>query len=260
MELPAQPSYRDGLVSVIIPAFNIQSCIADAIESVISQTVENWEAIIIDDASSDATWDVIRKFAESERRIRCLRNASNLGAAKTRNLAITYACGRYLAFLDGDDSWPTDRLEVQLNFMQENHARFVFGPFQCVSEDGLTRGKIIDSQAPRSVDYRAMLEKAATLGCSTVLLDRKYVGEVCLPSIPQGQDYALWLSILRQGIIAYRVDAVCAYYRVRRGSLSRNKLRKAYRQWEIYRRLEGLSLHEATILICKYAWRAVFRR
>lgn len=251
---------HDGLVSIIVPAYNISGCIAGAITSLIVQTMEHWEAIIIDDASSDGTWAVIQEFAEKDSRIRCLRNPSNLGAAKSRNIAIRQARGRYLAFLDGDDWWPADRLEIQLKHMREASARFVFGPYQCVSEDGLKRGRIIDARAPREVDYRAMLEKAATLGCSTVLLDRKFVGDVRLPDIPQGQDYALWLSILRHGEVASRVDKVCAYYRVRKGSLSRNKFRKAFRQWQIYREFEGLTLPVASTLLCKYAWRAVFRR
>jgi teichuronic acid biosynthesis glycosyltransferase TuaG len=248
------------LISVVIPAHNVAPFIGQTLASVISQTLPDWEALVVDDGSTDETWDVVQRISRLDNRIRPFRLDRNSGATVARNTAIGLARGEMLAFLDGDDWWPVTKLETQLAFMDRLGCAFSFGPYECMSEDGLKTIKRIDATAPTAVDYPGMLRKVATLGCSTVMLDRRQLPDIRFPPIRQGQDYALWLGILKRGVVAYRMDGVTAYYRLRKGSLSRNKFRKAMRQWEIYRKHEALGFIESCECFGKYAWRAIVRR
>ena len=118
------------LVSVIIPAYNIEKYVAETIESVLNQTYKNWEIVITDDCSTDRTIDVIEKYASRDARIHLWKLDKNSGAAAARNNSIKQARGRYIAFLDGDDWWYPTKLEKQIQFMEENGYEFTFTDFE----------------------------------------------------------------------------------------------------------------------------------
>jgi len=106
--------------SVVMPLYNSVNVLGDAIESVRAQTFEEWELIVVDDCSTDGSYEMARSFAREDNRINVVRNNQNRGPALTRNKAIEMAKGRYLAFLDADDLWLKDKLAAQLKFMQDN--------------------------------------------------------------------------------------------------------------------------------------------
>ena len=99
------------LVSVIMPAYNAEKYIEEAVSSVLSQTYKNWELLILDDCSSDCTAEIAEYFASLDTRIRLLRNPQNMGVAKTRNRGFDIAKGEWIALLDSDDVWHSDKLE-----------------------------------------------------------------------------------------------------------------------------------------------------
>ena len=105
-----------------------------------------------------------------------------------------------------------------------------------------------------------MLKKKATLGCSTVMLRRNAFDDITMPLLRTGQDYATWLKLLKTGQNAYPLIDVLTQYRILPNSISRNKVKKAKRQWQIYREVEKLSLYKSAVSFCFYAWRAVFRK
>ena len=114
------------LVSVITPAFNSGRFIAETINSVLSQTYQNWELIIVDDGSTDETVRIVKSFQEKDNRIKLFENESNKGSAFSRNLALRNAKGKWIAFLDSDDIWHPEKLEKQIKFMTENNCHFSF--------------------------------------------------------------------------------------------------------------------------------------
>ncbi|EAC1209107.1 hypothetical protein D5Q64_15530, partial [Escherichia coli] len=121
--------------------------------------------------------------------------------------------------------------------------------------------KIIDFQGDNvSFGYHDMLFKKATLGCSTVILKKDAFDDIKMPLIRTGQDYALWLKLLKSCERCYLYNDVLTQYRVMPNSISRNKIKKAKRQWEIYRKIEGLPLVYSVICFISYGWRAIFRR
>ncbi|MBT4738717.1 MAG: glycosyltransferase family 2 protein, partial [Flavobacteriales bacterium] len=108
-----------NLVSIITPSYNSSKFIVECVNSVISQTFQNWEMIIVDDCSNDNSREIISDFSEKDKRIRFIFLEENIGAAASRNIAIKKAKGRYIAFLDSDDLWIKDKLERQITFIND---------------------------------------------------------------------------------------------------------------------------------------------
>jgi len=243
-------------ISIITPLYNSSSFIADTILSVQAQTFTDWEMIIVDDCSSDDSVHIVQNLSQIDNRIQLIQLSQNSGPAVARNTAIEAAKGRYLAFLDSDDQWLPEKIEKQLGFMMERQIPFSFTAYEIVDVNGYSTGKIIDGF---SVSYESMLRKQATMGCSTVIVDRQVVGDIRMPLLRTGQDYAFWLSLLNTGLTATCFPLPLTRYRIRPGSISRNKFKKAKRQWQIYRECEKLSLPKSVHSFLYYAFRAVFR-
>ena len=109
-------------MSIITPLYNGEEFIRDAVESVLAQTYENWELLVIDDGSSDNGYNIVKEYSDNDKRIKLLKNEKNSGVTKTRNKGIEASDGRYIAFLDSDDMWHREKLEKQLNFMNNKNA------------------------------------------------------------------------------------------------------------------------------------------
>lgn len=123
----------DGLVSIIMPSWNTAEYIEESIKSVINQSYENWELIIVDDCSTDNTDDVVKQFL-GDTRIKCLKNEKNCGAALTRNRTLRLAKGERIAFLDSDNLWKPDKLQKQIDFMNKNGYVFSYHNFEKIDE------------------------------------------------------------------------------------------------------------------------------
>ncbi|MEZ8257965.1 glycosyltransferase family 2 protein [Vibrio cyclitrophicus] len=253
-------SSNKPLVSIITPAFNCEDTIAHTYQSIKAQTYSNWEWLITDDCSGDDTCKIVESLIVSDERIKLFKNNENSGAAVSRNNSIVNSKGRYIAFIDSDDLWFKDKLSVQLKHMETNSYDFSFTAYNIVDANGKSLNKTVDSKQLQPLDYYDMLKKKATLGCSTVMLKKESFTDLMMPLIRTGQDYALWLKLLRTGVSAHPINDVLTSYRVLPNSISRNKLRKAKRQWQIYREIEGLPLIYSLYCFYFYGYRAVFRK
>lgn len=246
------------LVSIITPSYNAESFIGKTIKSVQNQTFENWEMIIVDDCSKDSTIDIVNKFSELDSRIKLVLLKENSGAAIARNTALKLAKGRYIAFLDSDDLWKSNKLEKQLNFMQKYNYAFTYSAYELMGENGELLNKVID--VPDKIDYKGLL-KNTIIGCLTVVIDREKVAAFQMPNIRTRQDFALWLQILRENdITAYGIKEPLAIYRLVFGSISSNKFKTAKRNWFVYRKIEKLSLPYASWCFVNYAYYALIKR
>lgn len=228
------------LVSVIMPSFNSERFIGESIRSVQDQRFSEWELIIVDDASSDGTVEIVRKLAVEDPRIRCIGFGENRGAAAARNAAIGEAKGRYIAFLDSDDLWLPWKLEDQLELMREKGCALVFGSYFRVDHGGNVCGKPV--KAPEWVDYRKML-RCNYIGCLTAMYDAGVLGKVFMPEIRRRQDYGLWLRILKKTSRAYGSSRPVAIYRqTGKGSLSSSRCQNLAYNWKLYREVERLGV------------------
>src|SRR5690606_21976023 len=165
--------------SVIMPCYNARRFIGRSIESVINQTFQNWELVIIDDGSVDDTPEYIKEhYADGDRRIRLLKLERNSGAAVARNTGIKHAAGRFIAFLDSDDTWDPDKLRLQLAFMKEQQHPFTFTGYRRICGGR----ELNEVGTPEKVNYEQLL-KTNIIGCLTVIYDTQALGKVYMPLI-----------------------------------------------------------------------------
>ncbi|GAA71502.1 glycosyltransferase family 2 protein [Pseudoalteromonas sp. BSi20439] len=234
------------LVSIIMPAHNVSGFIAESISSVLNQTYDNWELIIVDDCSTDSTVDVIKPFLKDER-VKLLQNEYNLGGAGSRNVAIKAAQGRYIAFLDSDDLWTGDKLEKQLGYMQTHNVGFSFSSYSIISEQGELLETLL---VPNKVTFKQLL-KHNYIGCLTAIYDAKPFGKVYMPLVKKRQDFALWLELLKKFEYAKGYKESLGFYRIREGSLSRSKFDAFKYYWLVLRKVGKLNVLPATLnLLC----------
>ncbi|MGI2787764.1 glycosyltransferase family 2 protein [Vibrio fluvialis] len=246
-------------VSIITASFNSSKWLMKTYSSILSQTYTNWEWLITDDSSSDDSYSILCEIAKLDNRVKVFKNTTNSGAAVSRNKSISNAKGDFIAFLDSDDLWLPNKLEQQVSFMGET-IDFSFTAYELIDENNNLLGKTVDGRQTGCFSYEDMLRKKVTLGCSTVMLRRSSFTDLSMPLLRTGQDYALWLKLLKTGVKAHVCNDVLTQYRILPNSISRNKLKKAMRQWEIYRKLEKLGIIPSLINFSFYAWRAVFRK
>ena len=187
--------YVDGLVSIITPAYNAADYIVETIESVLAQTYTSWEMLIVNDCSQDNTAEIVQSYAAKDKRIKLISLQQNSGAAAARNTAIQNAKGRYIAFLDSDDLWKKEKLQKQIEFMQQNGYAFTYTSYEHFKE---VKENIQNQvQIPKSLNYKQAL-KGNKIGCLTVMLDRKQIANIHFTT-QKHEDYILWLNILKQG-------------------------------------------------------------
>ncbi|WP_371231524.1 glycosyltransferase family 2 protein [Pseudomonas sp. QE6] len=238
-----------ALVSIIMPAYNSVSYIGMAIDSVINQEISDWELIIVDDCSSDGTYDFIHERYSSESRIKLHRLDKNSGSpAAPRNFGLRQALGRYIAFLDADDLWRPDKLSQQLHCMTKNGAVISCTAYSVIDANG----KLIGSFYPPERNNYSGLLKGNTIGCLTLMYDRNAFGELSFPKCGH-EDYALWLSMLRAGNSVIGIQRELADYRIVSGSVSSNKLKMLSFFWNIYHNMERFSLIRSAFYCIRYA-------
>jgi len=122
-------SKENPLVSVVMPAYNAEKYLSEAVESILNQTFKDFEFIIIDDGSSDGTWEIIQEYAKKDGRIIPVKNEKNLNVSQTRNKGIDISCGKYIVWADSDDISLPNRIEKQLDFMESNKEVGLCGSF-----------------------------------------------------------------------------------------------------------------------------------
>ena len=233
-----------------MPAFNCKHSLVQSVESVCNQTYQNWELLLIDDGSTDGTAELALDLADTDTRIRLLTMDSNVGAAAARNYGLEAAKGRFIAFLDADDLWHTDKLQRQLDFMKEHNAKLSFTGYSRVTEQGELKEQV---SAMNVVDYKTLL-KRNIIGCLTAIYDSQLIGKQPMPQLLRQHDFALWLQIIHKTGPALGLDEDLAVYRVASGSLSANKLAGAQDMWRIYRQYEKLSLAKSLWYFANYAY------
>lgn len=224
---------REPLVSVITPTYNSELFISETIDSVRSQTYTNWELIIVDDASTDKTVEILKKYAAADARITYHVLETNSGAAIARNTAIEKALGSFIAFLDADDLWKPEKLSKQLKFMHSKDISVCFSSYELMDEKGVSLGKMV--KALPKLTYSKML-KSNYVGNLTGIYNAEKLGKVYMPNIRKRQDWALWLTLIKKVGFAYSIAEPLAKYRVREDSISSNKLNLLKYNYAIYRK------------------------
>lgn len=229
------------LISIITPVYNAETFIEETIKSVMDQSYDHWEMILIDDCSTDNTRIKLSKYKQIDNRIKIVHLKENKGPAIARNTGLNQAKGRYIAFLDSDDQWLPHKLDKQLNFMQKKAIAFSYTAYNRVQMIGNRKESSKEVMIPDHVTYKDLL-KENVIGCLTVMIDTSLTGPIQMVNIRTRQDYALWLELTRRGFIAHGLQDILANYRVRDHSVSSNKVKMVKQNWRVYRDIEKLSL------------------
>lgn len=236
--------------SIVIPVYNCEKTIYETLQSVLIQTYNDYEIIIVNDSSTDGTLSEINKIKDNLSNISIINNPENLGAASSRNKGISVAKGNYIAFLDGDDVWMPDKLKKQKCIIKENNCDIC-----CTSYDFIDKNsqKIKNTYViPEHIDYK-MLLKQNYIGCSTAIVKRELLLDNPMDKNYRHEDYALWLKLSRNGAKFTGITEPLVKYRILTGSRSFNKSKAAKGRMSIYINQEKLGLFKSLYYFAFYA-------
>ena len=246
----------EKLVSIITPTYNCAKFIARTLDSVLAQTYQNWEMIIVDDRSTDNTKEIVEEYMARDSRIKYHLLDENSGAAVARTEAMKLANGAYMAFLDSDDLWMPDKLERQIKWMNDNGYAFSCTAYEQIDEDDNSLKRII--KTVKKTNYNRLLLDCP-VGNSTVVYDVEKMGKFEVPNIRKRNDDALWLQMLKKEKYIFGMPDVLMKYRIRKNSISSNKLKVIKYHWILYREIEHLSVIRSAFHICYWCFLKLFR-
>lgn len=241
-------------VSVIIPVYNGEKFIKKAIDSVLMQQVD-FELIIIDDCSTDRTWDIIADIAGNRSDIIILKNEKNIGVAQTRNRGLKEARGEYVAFLDADDWWEKGKLARQLALLKKTGLVLCSTGRELMTSDGQPTGKII--HVKKRLTYHDLLYHNS-INCSSVVVKREVILEFPMCYDNSHEDYITWLKILRKYGASCAIDEPLLKYRLSAGSKSGNKIKSAKMTFKVYRYM-GFGIVKSGLCFISYAVHGVLK-
>jgi len=240
-----------GLVSVIMPSYNAADLVEHTIKSVLSQTYENWELLVVDDCSNDNTRDVVNRLVENDARIRLIALDENNGApAAPRNIGIQEAKGKWVAFLDADDIWHPHKLAVQLKLMDRLKVPFS----SSLSRNFKEEDKILNDEADANPTYEKITFKMqrfkGRIANSSVVVQRELLLKYPFNEdfrYKAVEDYHCWLRIHQEIECSLKIHAVLLHYRVIDGQISGSKLYMLKTIFMLHRDFSGSSMPKAVL-------------
>lgn len=236
------------LVTIITPSFNSKNCILSTFNSVIDQTYTNWEWIIVDDNSTDGSFEYLKEITKDDKRITVLQTPVNSGTAVARNIGLKNASGRYITFLDSDDTLDPNYLENQLDFIKDN------GPLISAGYRRQAEHTCTDFLVPENVDYKTAL-KGNPLSCLTTMFDRSIITDDLFPEdLMKCEDYVFWLNILKRGYVAKGNQNVLATYNVHAGSKSSKKFKLIKYMFRVYHKTQGINWFKSWFCVVRWAF------
>ncbi len=242
------------LVTIVTPVYNAERWLPETFATVRAQTLTDWEQILVDDGSTDASLAMVEAAAAEDPRFRSLRTPANEGPSAARNVALSAARGRFVAFLDADDLWHPEKLARAVEWMITHNYGFIYHDYRHISHDGALVGALITG--PEVLDLRALHTRRGTGGCLSMVIDRDRVPDFHFPYRYRytHEDFCGWLSIIERGENGHRLPYDLGRYRLSANSRSSNKVRAVKDTWKIYREYSKLSLPRAAYWWTLYIW------
>ena len=229
---------KKPLVTVVIPFYENNKLLLNALNSVLNQKYKNYEIIIINDNNINENINFLKKIQKKTKKIKIIYNYKNLGAGLSRNKGIKLSKGKYIAFLDSDDKWKKNKLLEQITIMEREKYVATHTSYNIVD----TKKKIISKRSAKKLDYLDLL-KSCDVGLSTVVLSKKILKfKNPFPSLKTKEDYVLWLKIAKKGIIFHAVDKILTEWTNNPDSLSKSLYQKLKDALKVYRKYEKMNL------------------
>lgn len=242
------------LVSVVMPVYNASKYLEETVQSVLRQTYENFELIMIDDCSKDNSLEIARRYEAQDPRIRVIAGETNQGVARVRNRGILEAKGAYIALLDSDDVWVDTKLERQVYLLESQEAEIAYCSYDFIDENG--NEVLKPFVVPTETNYKKMLV-SSVISCSTALITSQLLKAHPFKPEFYHEDYVLWMELLALPVKAVGDQTVLAHYRQVTGSRSNNKVNAALERWRIYRDALNMSLFDSVVAFIRYAIKGV---
>ena len=235
------------IASIITPSYNCKQVFKATFDSVLSQTFKEWEWIIIDDCSTDGSFEYIKELSKDDSRIKVLKLSKNSGSAAARNKGLSIASGRYITFLDSDDTIDNNYLESQIEFIKDN------GPLISAGYRRQAEHTCTDFFIPEETDYKKAL-KGNPLSCLTTMYDRSVIGDLYFDeTYNRHEDYIFWLTILKRGVVAKGNHKVLATYVIHSNSKNSNKSKLVKSMYRVYHESQGFNCLKSWIYVFRYA-------
>ena len=220
-------------ISVIITFYKKKAYILKTINSILNQTYKNIEIIFVYDDDNKKDLEYVKLILKKFKKKKIIINKKNLGVAKSRNKALRYCKGSFVAFIDADDIWKKVKLEFQINYMLKNNVDFSCTAFHVIDE----KDRIIGTRnVPKYISYKDLI-KSNFIGLSTVVCKNNHNFKIKFPNLNTQEDFALWLSLLRNGIKLNTIRKNLSSWRKTQNSLSSNtfqKLKDAFKLFYCY--------------------------
>ena len=228
-----------SLVSIIMPYYKKELYIKDSIKSILNQSYQNFEIILVNDEIDKKSSNFLKEISNLDNRIKLIINEKNLGAGESRNRAIKISNGEYIAFCDCDDLWKNKKLEVQIEYMKKLNLDFSFTAYDIIDENE----KIISFRKAENLINFDKLRNSCDIGLSTVLLKRKIFEneEHKFPKLVTKEDYVLWMILAKNGIKMNGINQNLTSWRKSKNSLSSSILQKLLDGYRVYRIYLGYS-------------------
>ena len=219
------------MISIIMPYYNKKKYIEESLFSILDQTFQDFEILIIYDDEQKKDLNFIQNLIKKDKRIRLIINDKNLGAGESRNKGIKHSKGETIAFIDSDDVWEKEKLEIQLNFLKKNNFKICHTAYKII--DGHNK-EIGYRTSKNKLNFKDLL-KSCDIGLSTVLMKKSLINDdICFGKTKTKEDYILWLKLARDGVEINLIDKKLSSWRKVENSLSSSVKQKLYDGFLIY--------------------------
>ena len=234
------------LVSVIIPYFKKKNFITKTINSIKNQTYKNLEIIIIYDDEDHSDLKFIKKLKNVDDRIKIIVNKKSFGAGRSRNIGINMSKGKFIAFLDADDLWKKNKVELQLEYMIKNNFEISHTNYEILKinkkDKKVMRARMIEN-------YKNLLF-SCDIGLSTVMLKKKLISKNCqFPNLKTKEDFVLWLMILKKNVKIGSLDKNLTTWRKLNNSLSSSVLQRLKDGFTLYNKYMKFNIFKSFIYL-----------
>ena len=246
---------KRALFSIIVPCYNAASTVERTLLSVSQQTFKDFEVIVINDGSEDLSLQLINNFISKDPRIKLLNLTQNQGLSHARNLGLDYSSGKYICFLDSDDWWPSNKLEVFKKHFNKGYD-FLFSDYTRVYEN---TKKEVYVKVKKEIKYEDLL-MFNPIPLSTVAFNSEKLGMIKFRDIELSEDWIYWLDLFKNKIRPLGINKNLMFYNVVPNSLSSNKLKMISRTWYVYRHYQGVSFLRASFYLVGYILNAIKKR
>ncbi len=244
------------LVSVIIPYFNKKSYIKETIQSILSQTYENFEIILIYDDESHDDLELIKQIQNTDKRIKLLINQKKLGVGESRNVGIKKANGEYIAFLDADDIWKKEKIEYQLHFMETNKALISHTSYEVLNKNN----EVLNVRKAKDYDNYHSLLYSCDIGLSTVMVKKELLkNDILFPNLKTKEDFVLWLKILKINVKIYALDEKLSFWRKLDNSLSSSITQKIKDGYCVYNKFMKFNILKSLFFLFLLSFNSLFK-